>query len=127
MLQLTWLIPALPLAGFLIILVLGRKLGEPLAGWFATLVVGASFVATGVVFLGLRGHKGGVDHHFGQTLFTWIPAGGFKVDVGFLVDPLSITMCLFVTGIAALTLLPSWIALPLMLGLLILAWRREGT
>jgi hypothetical protein len=32
-----------------------------------------------------------------------------------------------VTGIAALTLLPSWIALPLMLGLLILAWRREGT
>jgi hypothetical protein len=32
-----------------------------------------------------------------------------------------------VTGIAALTLLPAWIALPLMLGLLILAWRREGT
>ncbi len=32
-----------------------------------------------------------------------------------------------VTGIAALTLLPAWVALPLMLGLLILAWRREGT
>jgi len=32
-----------------------------------------------------------------------------------------------VTGIAALTLLPSWAALPLMLGLLIGAWRREGT
>jgi hypothetical protein len=32
-----------------------------------------------------------------------------------------------VTGIAALTLLPAWIALPLMLGLLVLAWRREGT
>jgi hypothetical protein len=32
-----------------------------------------------------------------------------------------------VTGIAALALLPAWIALPLMLGLLILAWRREGT
>ena len=32
-----------------------------------------------------------------------------------------------VTGIAALTLLPAWIALPLMLGLLLLAWRREGT
>ena len=28
--------------------------------------------------------------------------GGFKVDVGFLVDPLSITMCLFVTGVGAL-------------------------
>jgi hypothetical protein len=32
-----------------------------------------------------------------------------------------------VTGIASLTLLPAWIALPLMLGLLVLAWRREGT
>ncbi len=31
-----------------------------------------------------------------------------------------------VTGIAALTLLPAWFALPLMLGLLVLAWRREG-
>ena len=32
-----------------------------------------------------------------------------------------------VTGIASLTLLPAAIALPLMLGLLVLAWRREGT
>ncbi len=31
-----------------------------------------------------------------------------------------------VTGIAALPLLPPWIALPLILGLLLLAWRREG-
>ena len=31
-----------------------------------------------------------------------------------------------VTGIASLTLLPAWIALPLMLGLMVLAWRREG-
>jgi hypothetical protein len=32
-----------------------------------------------------------------------------------------------VTGIASLVLLPAWIALPLMLGLMVLAWRREGT
>jgi hypothetical protein len=32
-----------------------------------------------------------------------------------------------VTGITALALLPAWAALPLMLGLLILAWRREGS
>lgn len=31
-----------------------------------------------------------------------------------------------VTGIAALPLLPPWLALPLILGLAILAWRREG-
>jgi NADH-quinone oxidoreductase subunit L len=99
MLDLTWVIPALPLAGFLVLLVAGRRLGEPAAGWVATLAVGGSFVASVVVFFGLRGDG---DHQFTQTLFEWLPAGGFTVDVGFLVDPLSVTMCLFVTGIAAL-------------------------
>ena len=36
------------------------------------------------------------------NLFDWIPVGGLEVDVGFLVDPLSITMALFVTGIGTL-------------------------
>jgi hypothetical protein len=31
-----------------------------------------------------------------------------------------------VTGITAMPLLPPWLALPLVLGLAILAWRREG-
>ncbi len=31
-----------------------------------------------------------------------------------------------VTGVASFPLLPAWVALPLLLGLLILAWRREG-
>lgn len=31
-----------------------------------------------------------------------------------------------VTGVASLTLLPAWAALPLLLGLMLLAWRREG-
>jgi hypothetical protein len=31
-----------------------------------------------------------------------------------------------VTGVAALDLLPGWLSLPLMVGLLVLAWRREG-
>ncbi len=39
---------------------------------------------------------------FTQVLFQWIPVGNLHVDVGFLVDPLSITMAIFVTGIAAL-------------------------
>src|SRR5688572_127595 len=99
MLDLTWAIPALPLAGFLVLLLLGRRLGEPAAGWLATLMVAGSFVVSVLVFLALRGEE---HHQFSQTLFTWLPAGGFSVDVGFLVDPLSITMCLFVTGIGAL-------------------------
>ena len=91
MLDLVWLIPALPLAGFLVLVVLGRRFGEPLAGWLATLACGGSFVATLVVFAGLVGehHE---DRHFVQTLFTWLPVGGLSVDLGFLVYPLSVTM-----------------------------------
>jgi NADH-quinone oxidoreductase subunit L len=101
LLDLVWLIPALPLAGFVVLLVFGRKLGEPLAGWLATLMCGGSFVATALVFLGLLGESEEERQHV-QTLFEWIPAGSFSVDIGFLADPLSLTMALFVTGVGTL-------------------------
>jgi NADH-quinone oxidoreductase subunit L len=101
MLELVWLIPALPLAGFLLLVAGGRRLGEPLAGWLATFMCGGSFVATVIVWVGLLGEPG-EERHFTQTLFSWVPAGGLSVDMGFLVDPLSITMALFVTGVGAL-------------------------
>jgi NADH-quinone oxidoreductase subunit L len=100
--HLIWLIPAFPLAGFLILVAYGRRLGEPRAGWLATLMVGGSFVASVAVFVSARGSAGGDGHVLTQRLYTWIPAGGFRADVGLLADPLSLTMCLFVTGIAAL-------------------------
>jgi len=101
MLDAVFLIPALPLLGFLVILVFGRRLGEPLAGWFATAMMGGSFVTAVVVMLGLL-DRPTEERRFVQTLFEWIPAGDFSVDVGFLVDPLSVTMTLFVTGVGAL-------------------------
>jgi proton-translocating NADH-quinone oxidoreductase chain L len=101
MLELAWLIPALPLAGFFILLVGGRRLAEPLAGWVATGVMGGSFLATLIVFLGLVAEPEG-ERFFLQRLFTWVPAGTFSVDIGFLVDPLAITMCLFITGVGSL-------------------------
>ncbi|MGH9273840.1 MAG: NADH-quinone oxidoreductase subunit L [Acidimicrobiales bacterium] len=101
MLDLVWLIPALPLAGFLLLLAAGRRLGEPRAGWIATLASGGSFVATCIVFAGLLAEDHHHRHHV-LTLFEWLPAGGFSVDAGFLADPLSITMALFITGIGTL-------------------------
>ncbi|MEO7555003.1 MAG: NADH-quinone oxidoreductase subunit L [Acidimicrobiales bacterium] len=101
MLELVWLIPALPLAGFLVLVFGGRRLGEPKAGWFATAMCGGAFVATVIVFFGLLG-KHAEERHFEQTLWTWLPSGGLNVEFGFLVDPLSITMALFITGIGTL-------------------------
>ena len=39
---------------------------------------------------------------FGETLFTWIPAGDLTVNFGLLVDPLSITFVILVTFVGSL-------------------------
>jgi len=101
MLDLVWLIPALPLAGFLVLVVAGRRMGEPTAGWLATAMCGGAFLATVAVFAGLLGEDHEGRHHV-LTLFDWIKVGGFEVEVGLLADPLSITMALFITGIGTL-------------------------
>ncbi|MEY2432978.1 MAG: NADH-quinone oxidoreductase subunit [Acidimicrobiaceae bacterium] len=101
MVELVWLIPALPLFGFLVLLVAGRKMGEPFAGWFATLMCGGAFAASVIVLVGLLGEHE-EERRFQQVLFDWLPVGSLKVQLGFLVDPLSITMALFITGVGAL-------------------------
>ena len=101
MLDNLYLIPLLPLLGFVVLVAVGRKAGDPGAGWIATAAVGSSFLCTLVAFFGLLGRHGeervALDH-----LFTWIEVGGFKVDFGLLLDPLSVTMALFVTGVGTL-------------------------
>jgi NADH-quinone oxidoreductase subunit L len=99
MVELVWLIPALPLVGFVLLLLFGTRLGEPASGWLATLMVAASFIVALVAFVGLRDEPGDT---FEQTLWSWMPVGDFQVDVGLLLDPLSMAMVLFITGIAAL-------------------------
>ena len=99
MLDLVWLIPAFPLVGFCVLLLVGKRIGEPLSGYLATAMVGASFVVACLVFVDLV-NKNESDRAFTRVLFSWIPSLG--VDVALLVNPLSITMVLFVTGIATL-------------------------
>ena len=101
MLDHAYLIPLLPLIGFGILVAAGRRAGDPGAGWIASAVVGSSFLCTLVAFsqlLGRHAEARAVHDH----LFTWIQVGGFKVDFGLLLDPLSVTMALFVTGVGFL-------------------------
>jgi NADH-quinone oxidoreductase subunit L len=99
--DLLWLIPALPLAGFGVLLVAGRRLGDPAAGWLATLVVAASFGVTVAVLTDLLSRPA-EERVLTQTLFTWVPAGALRVGAGLLADPLSVAMALFVTGVGSL-------------------------
>ena len=101
MLNLVWLIPALPLAGFLLILLFGRVLGEPRAGILATAMTASSFVVVVGVYLDLLSRTAEERHHV-VTLFSWLPVGSLQVDMALLADPLSVTMALFVTGIGSL-------------------------
>ncbi len=101
MLDLIWLIPVLPLAGALINLILGRKLGDPRAGWVATLATASSFLVTVIAYLEMLGLPAEERSHV-ATMFSWIRVGSLQVDFAVLADPLSIVMALFVTGISTL-------------------------
>ena len=100
MVHLAYLMLLLPLAGFLFLLTFGRRIGDPVAGWIGTAAVGGSFVVACFVLAGLLGLPDNgrvvVDNYF-----TWFSSGGLTVPVGTLVDPLSMTMCMFVTFVSA--------------------------
>jgi NADH-quinone oxidoreductase subunit L len=94
-----WML-AFALGGFVVLVTFGRRLGEPVAGWIGTAAVAGAFVCAVVTWLGLLGMA---DRTVTITLFDWLPlSGGNPVSVALLVDPLSVTMCLFVTGVSAL-------------------------
>ena len=101
MIDLVWLVPFFPLVGFLTILVVGRKLGEPKAGYLATAMVLLSFVTAVAVYFELLSRDSESRSEV-VNIFSWVPVGDLQIDMAFLVDPLSSTMLLFVTGIGAL-------------------------
>ena len=82
-------------------MMMGKRLGNPAAGWVATGAVSLSFISTVIVYFGLRGVEDG-ERQITKNLFEWVPVGDFNVSAGFLVDPLSVTMMLFITGIGSL-------------------------
>jgi len=96
-----YVIVALPIAGALILLFGGRRIGDPISGWLATTAAGGSFVASVIVWASLVGRNvAGRTVH--KEIFTWIPVGGLHVDFALQLDPLSIAMVLFVTGVGSL-------------------------
>ncbi|MEU5541515.1 NADH-quinone oxidoreductase subunit L [Streptomyces sioyaensis] len=94
------LLVAAPLVGAALLLCGGKRLDRtgPLIG---TLFAVASFVLGAVLFADMLG-KGAGDRALHQQLFTWIPIGGFRADVAFQLDQLSMTFVLLITGVGSL-------------------------
>jgi NADH-quinone oxidoreductase subunit L len=93
-----WLIPALPLAGFLVNGLLGRKLSRTLVSVIAIGSVLLSFAWVLKVLAGLWP----VDQRHLESYFTWIQSGGFRVGFDLMVDRLTAVMLLVVTGVGLL-------------------------
>jgi len=96
--QLVWLIPAFPLAAFLIDGLFGRRWLRAWTGWIASAAVGASAIVAIGVFLEVLGGK----QQTVVQLYRWIGVGDFQVNVAALIDPLSSTMLLVVTVVSFL-------------------------
>jgi NADH-quinone oxidoreductase subunit L len=93
------LIVLFPLAGFLFVLLNGNNMSEKQIGVVGTGAVAASFVVSLISFFMLLNQS---SREVTVKLFDWLSVGTLHVPAALLVDPLSITMCLFVTGISAL-------------------------
>ena len=95
MTQLIWIIPLLPVIGFVITLLLGGKNGRFISR-FATVVMGVcmllSFYAVYLVFT--RGEL--------SIEKVWYVTGNFKITMGLLADGLSAMMLLVVTVVSFL-------------------------
>jgi len=99
MIDLVWLVPLIPLLGF-IINGLGRDtLSKNLIGLIGSGVIFLSFaLSLGIFFeLGAAANK---SHEV--FLFDWISAGDLHIPFSFLVDPLSSMMLLIITGVGFL-------------------------
>src|SRR5213083_183849 len=92
-------IPLLPLLGFCINSLLGRRLPKTVSGGIACLVMLGAFAVSVMAALAARG---AADHAVHQTLFRWIASGDLQIPLAFVLDPLSSLMILVVTGIGSL-------------------------
>jgi NADH-quinone oxidoreductase subunit L len=101
MTEVYWLIPLIPGASFLILLVLGPKLPRAWVSLQACLAVLASLVLSLVSFLGLLNTpQAGLP--LVKTLFQWISVGRFSAALSFHFDPLTAVMTLVVTAVGFL-------------------------
>ncbi|MDN3057247.1 NADH-quinone oxidoreductase subunit L [Streptomyces sp. SRF1] len=94
------LLVAAPLLGAALLLCGGRRL-DGKGHYIGTLLAAASFVIGAVLFAEMLG-RGEHDRALHSKVFSWIPVGGFRADVAFQLDQLSMTFVLLITGVGTL-------------------------
>jgi NADH-quinone oxidoreductase subunit L len=99
MIDLVWLVPLIPLIGFLINGLGRNTFSKGLIGVIGSAAILIPFLISIGIFLAL-GSDTQKSHEI--FLFDWISAGSLKIPLSFLVDPLSSIMLLIITGVGFL-------------------------
>jgi NADH-quinone oxidoreductase subunit L len=100
-LHLLWLIPAFPIVGFLLLATLGKRMPRKMVP-----VVGAGSIGlSAVVAFLIAGSfltSPPPGNSYTQVLWTWMDVGGFRPEIAFYLDALSLLMILVVTFVGFL-------------------------
>src|SRR3984885_5194302 len=100
--QQLWLIPLLPLAGFALNGLFGRRFSKTVINTVAVGSVLLAFLWVLKSLSALGAFSGGLEQTHVEHYFTWIQSGALNISVDFAVDRLSAVMLLIVTGIGTL-------------------------
>jgi NADH-quinone oxidoreductase subunit L len=110
----SWLCLLAPLAGTILITLLGTRIPRVVAAWIATTSVFVAFGGAVWAFLGVHsahfvcnGGTGECTRGEITTAWTWLQSGNFHAGLSLLVDPLSTMMMLIVSGVGGLIVLYS--------------------
>jgi NADH-quinone oxidoreductase subunit L len=101
MLNLTPLILALPLFGFITLGLFSKRWSKAVIAWLACGVILLAFGAAFIDFLSMLGQST-ADRSSDLVLFVWMNSGSLSINFGLLSDPLSAVMLLIVTGVGFL-------------------------
>jgi NADH-quinone oxidoreductase subunit L len=96
-----WLIPLLPGASALVLLLFGRRLSRTWVAGQASAAVFLSVILSTAALLDLAGQASGA-RGLDKTLMSWIASGSFSASISFRMDSLSAVMAIVVTGVGFL-------------------------
>ncbi|MDA8259457.1 MAG: NADH-quinone oxidoreductase subunit L [Betaproteobacteria bacterium] len=89
------LVPLAPLAGAILAGFFGGILGRKGAHTVTTLGVAIAFLLSVLIFRDVQ-----AGHIFNGAIYTWMESGGLKLEIGFLIDQLTVLMMLVVTFVS---------------------------
>jgi NADH-quinone oxidoreductase subunit L len=96
-----WLVLAFPLAGMLVIALGWKVLPDRVAGWIGSAAIGGAFASAIAMLIDLQDQPEEA-RSLVDSAWTYASTAGFSVDMSILVDPLSVMMCLIVSGVSFL-------------------------